>query len=191
MGISLNYDGNNDGIADSLQDDVASFHTYDDQSYVTMESPVGTSISNYKAVDNPYTTNSPSSIEFSYGFLEFTITGVGNGGVTTVILNFPVGTTFDTYYKYGPTPSNDIDHWYEFLDDGQTGAEINDNVITLHFVDGKRGDDDLTADGIVIDIGGPAVSLNHDSGDGSGTSGGGGGGGGGCFIGTAVSSIEW
>jgi hypothetical protein len=190
-GDDPNYDGNDDGIADSLQDNVASFHTYDDQSYVTMESPVGTSISNCKAVDNPSTTNSPSTIEFSYGFFEFTITGVGNGGVTTVILHFPVGTTFDTYYKYGPTPSNYIDHWYEFLNDGQTGAEINGNVITLHFVDGKRGDDNLTADGVVIDIGGPAVSLNPGGGDGSGGGTSGGGGGGGCFIGTAVNSLEW
>ena len=77
----LAYDGNNDGIADSLQDNVASFHTYDDQSYVTLESPVGTSISNCKAVGNPSPTNSPSSMEFSYGFFEFTITGVDNGGV--------------------------------------------------------------------------------------------------------------
>jgi len=137
-GDDKDYDGNDDGIADSLQDNVASFHTYDDQSYVTMESPVGTSISSCKAVDNPSPTNSPSSNEFSYGFFEFKITGVGNGDVTTVILHFPVGATFDTYYKYGPTPSNDIDHWYEFLNDGQTGAEINGNVITLHFVDGKK-----------------------------------------------------
>ena len=66
---------------------------------------------------------------------------------------------------------------------------INGNVITLHFVDGKRGDDDLTADGIVIDIGGPAVSLDPGGGDGGDTSGGGGGGG--CFIGTVVNSVEW
>ena len=55
-------------------------------------------------------------------------------------------------------------------------------------MDGKRGDDDLTADGIVIDMGGPAVSLNAVDGDGGGTSGGGGGG---CFIGTAVNSLDW
>ena len=70
---------------------------------------------------------------------------------------FPVGTTFDTYYKYGPTPNNTTNHWYEFLYDGQTGAEISGNVITLHFVDGKRGDDDLTANGIIVDVGAPAV----------------------------------
>ena len=156
-GNDPNYDGNDDGIADSLQDNVVSFHTYDNQNYVTLESPAGTSISNCKAADNPSSTNAPSDVEFSYGFFEFTITGVGNGSATTVTLHFPVGTTFDTYYKYGSTPNNSTNHWYEFLYDGQTGAEIIGNVITLHFIDGMRGDDDITADGIVVDVGAPAV----------------------------------
>ena len=42
-----------------------------------------------------------------------------------------------------------------FTYDGQTGAEINGNLVTLHFVDGQRGDDDLTPDGKIIDQGGP------------------------------------
>ena len=184
-GDDSNYDGNNDGIADSSQEYVASFHTYDNQSYLTLESPVGTSISNCKAADNPSATDSPSGIEFTNGFFEFTITGVGNSGETTVILYFPGGTSFNTYYKYGPTPSDDVDHWYEFLDDGQTGAEINGDVITLHLVDGIRGDDDLTATGIVTDIGGPAVSLNPGGGAG------GSGGSGGCFFDIAADSLEW
>jgi len=178
-----NYDGNDDGIADSLQDNVASFRTYDGLSYVTLESQPGTSISNYKAVDNPSTADAPSGMEFPYGFFEFTITGVGNGIATTVILPFSVGTTFDTYYKYGPTPDDSTNHWYEFLYDGQTGAEISGNVITLHFVDGMRGDDDLTANGIVVDVGAPAVS---DISSGSGTTVSSDGDSSGCFIATAA-----
>ena len=59
-------------------------------------------------------------------------------------------------------------------------------------MDGKKGDDDLTVDGIVIDMGGPGVSLSPSDGGGSGSgTSGGGGGGGGCFIGTAVNSLEW
>ena len=69
---------------------------------------------------------------------------------TTVTCIFPDGTTFDTYYKYGPTPNNTTNHWYEFLYDGQTGAKINGNVITLYFEDGKSGDDDRTANGIIV-----------------------------------------
>jgi len=175
-----NYDGNGDGIADYLQRNVTSFHTYDDQYYVTLEGPDGTTIINCQAVKNPSAADAPPSVDFPYGFFEFTIKGISNGDTTTVTLYFPSGSTIDTYYKYGPTPSNNIDHWYEFLNDEQTGSEINGNVITLHFVDGERGDDDLSADGTIIDVGGAGVSVS--AGDG----------GGGCFIATSAygSSME-
>ena len=67
----------------------------------------------------------------------------------------PAGANPTTYYKYGPEPGNPTDHWYEFLYNGQTGAVISGNIITLHFVDGQRGDDDLTANGIIADQGAP------------------------------------
>jgi len=185
-GNDPDYDGNDDGIADRLQDNVASFHTYENQGYVSLESQPGTSISYCTAKDNPSKTNAPSNVEFSYGFFEFTITGVGNGSTTIVTMYFPVGTTFGTYYKYGRTSLNQINHWYEFLYDGQTGAEINGNVITLHFVDGMRGDDDLTANGIIVDVGAPGVVAGSGGGDGSTTVASDGGGGGGCFIATAA-----
>ena len=100
-----------------------------------------------------------------------------------MILHFPVGTTFDTYYKYGPTPGNDIDHWYEFIYNGQTGAEFNGNIITIHLVDGLSGDDDLMNNGMIIDVGGPgnlaaAGDIDSDADDIDG-------GGGGCFVSTA------
>ena len=182
-----NYDGNGDGTADDLQANVISLHTYDNQDYVTLEAPSGTTFSAYQARANPSNTDAPSDVEFPYGFFEFTIHGMNAGDAIDVKLYFPTGSTFDTYYKFGPTPGNNTDHWYEFLDDGQTGAKINGNVITLHFVDGKKGDDDLKADGIIIDVGGPGVlvSLGDDGtpvADTSSSSGGGGG----CFIATAA-----
>ena len=60
-GNDPNYDGNDDGTADFLQDNVVSFHTYDNQKYVTLESPAGTSISDCTAQDNPSKTNSSST----------------------------------------------------------------------------------------------------------------------------------
>src|SRR5262249_43988792 len=41
-----------------------------------------------------------------------------------------------------------------FTFDGTTGAEIDRNVVTLHLVDGGRGDADGLADGVIIDPGG-------------------------------------
>jgi hypothetical protein len=181
-GNDPSYDGNNDGTADSLQDNVVSFHTYDNQNYVTFESHAGTTISNCNTVGNPSPANTPSNLELAYGFFSFTITGIG--GATTVTLYLPTGDTIDTYYKYGPTPDNTTNHWYEFLYDGQTGAEINGNVIILHFIDGMRGDDDLIANGIIVDDGAPAVFVDSDGG--TTVTSDGGGGGGGCFIATAA-----
>ncbi len=53
--------------------------------------------------------------------------------------------------------NNPTDHWYEFLYDGTTGAEILADKIVLHFVDGERGDSDLTANGVIADPGAPAI----------------------------------
>jgi len=58
----------------------------------------------------------------------------------------------------------------------QTGAEINGNKIILHFVDGQRGDDDITADGIIIDQGGPGTDSSISGGLPDNSSGGG------CFV---------
>jgi hypothetical protein len=127
-------------------------------------------------INTPPAADPPNDVNFDYGYLDFTVAGIGAGQSTSVTLYLPVGAAPTTYYKYGKTPDNPADHWYEFLYDGQTGAEISGNVITLHFVDGQRGDDVLTPDGLVIDVGGPGFE-NTVAADTSGSSGGGG-----CFI---------
>jgi hypothetical protein len=78
-----------------------------------------------------------------------------------MIIYLPVDATPTTYYKYGPTPNDPTDHWYEFMYDDQTltGAEISGNVVTLHFVDGERGDDDLSANGTIVDQGGQELPV--------------------------------
>lgn len=178
-GNDSGYDGNGDGIADRLQKNVVSLHTYNDQNYVTIMSPAGTSFSNCKAAENPSPADAPSNLEFSYGFFEFSLEGVV--GAATVTLYLPVGETFNTYYKYGPTADDATNHWYEFLYSGQTGAEMSGRIISLHLVDGSKGDDDLTDNGIISDVGGPST-IAANTGSGISVSSGGGGG---CFIATA------
>jgi hypothetical protein len=180
-GTDVNYDGNNDGIPDSQQDSVTSFHTHDMQNYVTLavDSPIGATLSNCRALPPP--GGGPAGTSFPYGFFEFTVNGAPIPPAKAIVtLYLHSGQIPGTYYKYGRTPMIQNDHWYEFLYDGETGAEINGNVINLHFVDGERGDDVLSQDGMVIDQGGPGV-IN--SGGNSSSSGGGGGG---CFIATAA-----
>jgi len=150
-------DGNGDGIPDSQQGNVASLPNAADQAYVTIVSEVGTTLEDVSADDNPSPGDTPAGVKFPIGFFEFTVTGMEPGASTTVTLLLPEGHTVQTYYKYGRTSDNPTNHWYEFLWDGQTGAQINGNVITLHFVDGQRGDDDLTVNGQIVEPSAPAA----------------------------------
>ncbi len=149
------YDGNNDGVPDQVQSNVASLHTYDGQFYVFLTTSEGY-LQDVKTVDNPSPGDAPAGMVFPYGFFEFQVSGIISGGAFSLILSLPEGMSVETYWKYGPTLGEPTPHWYEFMYDGQTGAEIDGNIITLHFVDGLRGDDDLKADGIVIDPSAPA-----------------------------------
>jgi hypothetical protein len=195
-------DGNDDGIADYDQPHVATFKAYDGQHDVTIESPAGTTLSACSAQGNPHPEDSPWWVDFPYGFFEFSVDGLAPGGAATVYLYLHDGAEQNMYYKYGPTPNNpNNNHWYKFKLEAQTqtGAEFNGNLITLHFVDGQLGDDDLTANGMIVDVGGPGLV---DSGSGDSTSGGPSSGGsnrsggstggalGGCFITTLTDGSD-
>lgn len=180
-----NGDGNSDGTLDSLQLNVTSMKTYDGSTYVTLEVPDGAHLEDCRA-ESPQ--NPPAGFTFPYGLFAFTIQGIDPDGHTTLAMYLPAEAEPSSYYKFGPEPDNNADHWYEFLLDNETGAEIDENIITLHFIDGRRGDDNVSGlDGMIEDIGGPAVAqedgAENPTGSGSNpTSAGGGGGGGGCFI---------
>jgi len=182
-GDNPNYDGNADGNPDNLQANVISLPNCDSQYYVTLELAGGIIVNYCQAVDNPSLADAPSDAQFPYGFFEFSIEGMGNGGATEVELYLPTGQSLNTYYKYGVTSNDPTAHWYEFLYDNLTGtgAEINGNIVTLNLVDGLRGDDDLTANGIIFDVGGPGV-LSIQDGDGDPSNGDDDG----CFIATAA-----
>ena len=72
------------------------------------------------------------------------------------------------YYAYGPTPGNPTSHWYDFMFDGVTGAEIKNDRIILHFVDGMRGDDDFTVKDSITHTGAQAVVTAVDNGSAQG-----------------------
>ncbi len=151
---NANYDGNNDGIPDYLQNNVASFYTFDRTNYITLFSPDEYLLSNVTAAQVPQ--GAPLVAAFPYNFIEFKVNNLPPGAGTNIIIKLPEGTLINSYYKYGPTLENPTPHWYDFLFDGQTGAEISGNIITLYLIDGLRGDDDLTVNGQILDQGGPA-----------------------------------
>jgi hypothetical protein len=60
----------------------------------------------------------------------------------------PIGTQ---YWKFGPTPGNTTPHWYTIP------ATISGNTVMFTVTDGGLGDDDVTANGVIVDQGGPGV----------------------------------
>jgi hypothetical protein len=150
-----NGDGNNDGMQDGMQQHVASYLT-DAGVTVLLESQQQEPLADFNAVGITFGLATPpeksdflaillsSGLTFDYGYAGYQVTGVAPGGSADVVLTLPAGPQPDTFYNYGPELGKPTPHWYEFLYDGTTGAKINGNVVTLHFVDNMRGDNTLT-----------------------------------------------
>jgi hypothetical protein len=162
-------DGNHDGAPDRLQEYVASLPDIFGQ-YVTLADAdsVGAAygrLTEVRAEENPSPGDAPAGVTFPFGFFRFHIRYTDRGGAARVVMFLPPGTTPSAYYRYGPTPDNPSDHWYNFIFDGMTGAEFfpDRNQVVLHFVDGQRGDDDLLANGVIADAGGPASFVPRPS----------------------------
>nr|WP_253257748.1 Calx-beta domain-containing protein [Microcystis aeruginosa] len=166
---------NNQGIVtiiDSVTDNIISIETTNNK-YVNVVIPKNQPLTNIRAIVNPSPSNAPANVNFPVGFFDIDIPQISQGGATTVTLYLPEGSTANAYWKYGATPDNPTPHWYNFSYDpiSKTGATFQDlnsdgqNEIILHFVDGQRGDDDLTANGQIVDPGAPAESINETPGN--------------------------
>ena len=104
-----------------------------------------------------FTSPPNQTLHFNNGTLRFTV--VGAMGLAGHMVTLHDGATMRPayYYAYGPTADNPTPHWYDFSYDGETGAEIKDDRIVLHFVDNKRGDDDFTTNDSITHTGAQAV----------------------------------
>jgi hypothetical protein len=97
----------------------------------------------------------PGGLTFPHGLFEFALGGgCTAGGTVTLTITYssalPAGTQ---YWKYGPTPDNATPHWYVLP------AAIVGNTVTLSITDGGLGDDDLAANGVIVDAGGPGGEV--------------------------------
>jgi hypothetical protein len=172
-----NGDGNHDGVVDRRQPHVTSLPNQVNGAYVTLESPIGSVLADVRALPNPSPGNAPPNTEFPLGFLSFVVQEITPGDAAAVTLYLPAGVAPTTYYKFGSTPNDPSPHWYEFLFDAATGAEFAGDRVILHLQDGQRGDDDLTANGAIMDPGAVAIATTPPAPPPPAPSGGGGGGG--------------
>ncbi len=148
-------DGNVDGISDASQSNVVSFMAAKGDTSVTLTAPAGTLFSGVSAVTVESLAGVPTSLDFPIGLFGFQVEGVPAKGKCDVFVHPATGLDWESYYRYGPTPESATAEWYSFVFDGTTGVEINGATMTLHFLDGERGDDDLADDLNIIDMGGP------------------------------------
>ncbi len=96
----------------------------------------------------------PAGYTFPHGLFSFTLTNCPPGGTVTLTMTYPNPLPPGTqYWKFGPEPppGDASPHWYVLP------ANIAGNTATFTITDGGLGDDDLVADGDIVDQGGPGV----------------------------------
>jgi hypothetical protein len=100
----------------------------------------------------PVPPTAPPGVTFPHGMFDFTTSGCSPASTLTFTIVYPTPLPAGTHYwKYGPTPDEPTPHWYTLP------ATISGNTATFSIADGGLGDDDLVANGAVVDQGGPGV----------------------------------
>jgi hypothetical protein len=92
------------------------------------------------------------SVGFPHGLVDFVLLNCTPGATMSFAITYPsVVPAGAVYWKYGPTASQASPHWYVLP------ATITGNIATFSITDGGLGDDDLAANGTLVDQGGPGV----------------------------------
>jgi autotransporter-associated beta strand protein len=101
---------------------------------------------------SPPAGTAPAGVAFPHGLFNFTTTGCTPGSTVTITVTYPSAMAAGAqYYKYGPEPSNATPHWYVLP------ATVTATTAIFSITDGGQGDDDLAANGTIVDQGGPGV----------------------------------
>jgi len=123
---------------------------------IVIKAPVGSYLSDVGAYNPESLGALPPDTSFPLGAVGFQVNGLTPGAAIEVELLYPDSVMISSYYKFS-------DHWYEFLDDGTTGAIISTGKVTLKLVDGERGDHDSLVNGVIIDPGAPSESQTSEN----------------------------
>jgi hypothetical protein len=93
----------------------------------------------------------PAGVTFPEGLLDFVLLAC-DGSPVTFTVTYPNALPSGlVYWKYGPTSSDASPHWY------QLPATFGASTATFTITDGGLGDDDLAANGTIVDQGGPGT----------------------------------
>jgi len=101
----------------------------------------------------------PESLNPVHGFFSFEITGISIGQGVNIPLAFPENVPAGTeYWKHGPTRDDTVPHWYQIPISDDDG----DRIIVITLTDGGIGDNYLTANGVIVNDGGPSLPRKSD-----------------------------
>ena len=101
---------------------------------------------------SPPAGTAPAGVTFPHGLFDFSTSGCTPGSTLTFTITYPVALTAGTqYWKYGPRTGQPA-AWYVLP------AVIAGSTVTFSITDGGLGDDDLAANGAIVDQGGPGFA---------------------------------
>ena len=101
---------------------------------------------------SPPAGTAPAGVSFPFGLFDFSTTGCTPGSTINMTVVYPGPVDFSAqYWKYGPTPGNTAPHWYLIP------SAVGQNSISFAITDGGLGDDDLSANGTIVDQGGVGI----------------------------------
>lgn len=101
-------------------------------------------------------SGNPANIRFPHGLLAFTTSDQCGGSAITFSVTYPTIIPANAkYYKFGPTADNPTPHWYDIPFTG-----VGTHTASFSITDGQLGDDDLTANGVIVDDGGLGIPTN-------------------------------
>ena len=134
--------------------------------WVTLSVATG-SLRKVMPVDDPSPGTHPAGLNLHSGLFSFEVADIPAGSSVAVDMVLPQTDTSTSYWKYGPPALNASPRWFNWTFDAATGVGAErthfDGPLgrfpgfTLHFTDGRFGDEDNLANGVIVDPGGPGT----------------------------------
>ncbi len=175
-------DSDGDGVPDRLDNDTATMVTSYGKLSIILPEGKGR-LTEVVFLAQPLSEAAKPDIDFRYGGVQYKITGLQPG--ESVDITIQMTTSFASnsqFWKYDAANG-----YYEYP------ATISGNTLQFTITDGTQGDDDLKANGTIVDpgyIGVPIATQTSSDSSSTPASGGGGGGSGGCTVAAGDVPVE-
>jgi hypothetical protein len=101
-------------------------------------------------------TKPSANVVFPHGLFDFSTVGCTPGSTLTFTIVYPTSLAGHAqYFKYRPTATDPTPHWYALP------TTVAGSTVSFTITDGGLGDDDLVANGTIVDQGGAGFSSGE------------------------------